>query len=38
MGGNRSKKAALTFYNRNRVKVWAKIPIPKQIQDEHINI
>ena len=37
-GEHRSKKAApTTFYNRNHLKGWAKIPIPKQIEDEHIE-
>ena len=33
-----SKKAApTTFYNRKHLRGWAKIPIPKQIVDEHIE-
>ena len=34
-GEHRSKKAApTTFNNRKQLKGWAKIPIPKQIEDE----
>ena len=38
MGEHRSKKAVPpTFYNRKHLNGWAKIPIPKQIEDEHIE-
>ena len=37
-GEHRSKKEVpTTLYNRKHLKAWAKIPIPKQIEDEHIE-